>query len=204
MVNGWVPEKWKAVAYPSLKPLGSWVQDLCARVDFLNSWIENGPPNIFWISGFFFTQSFLTGTRQNYARRHTIPIDEISYDFKVFSKKEQEQLNDKPADGCYIKGLFLEGANWDDNILALNESNPKELFVEMPVIHLLPKRTDEIDEENHIYECPCYKTSERRGVLSTTGHSTNFVMMINLPMMKEHTQKHWIKRGVALLTQLDA
>jgi len=49
-----VPENWKKVAYPSLKPLGSWVEDLIERVDFFNLWVEKNELSSYWVSALFF------------------------------------------------------------------------------------------------------------------------------------------------------
>ena len=105
-----------------------------------------------------------------------------------------------PEDGVIIHGLFLEGCRFNYDEQVLDESEPKKLFIDCPMLWLKPGKIEEM-KEFQCYGCPVYKTSERRGVLSTTGHSTNFVMMLRLPA--KHSKAHWIKRGVACLTQLD-
>jgi dynein heavy chain len=75
----------------------------------------------------------------------------------------------------------------------------------MPMIWLKPgvkgKEACNSARNTELYDCPVYRTSKRAGTLSTTGHSTNYVMAIKIPTSQYPT--HWIKRGVALLTQLD-
>lgn len=67
----------------------------------------------------------------------------------------------------------------------------------LPVLHINPVL--ELPKNDLRYVCPLYKTAIRAGVLSTTGHSTNFVVAVLLTSEKE--QSYWILKGTALLTE---
>ncbi|KNE55583.1 hypothetical protein AMAG_01474 [Allomyces macrogynus ATCC 38327] len=203
LLVGKVPDMWMSKSYPSLKGLGSYVADFIKRLEFFQHWIDHGTPVVFWISGFFFTQSFLTGTLQNYARKYSIPIDLLVMHFRML---RSDTADTAPVDGVFIHGMFLEGGRWDRETDALADSRPKILFDAMPIVHVLPcpPESDLIEASKHEtrFDAPVYKTSARRGTLSTTGHSTNYVMTIGLP--SQVPVRHWINRGCAILLQLDS
>lgn len=144
----------------------------------------------------FVSQAFLTGAKQNFARKHKVPIDNVDFSYNVLG----ETPEGTPEDGVYVYGIFLEGARFSSEHGMLAESEPKVLFTELPMMWLRPQELANLPDTPH-YVCPLYKTSDRRGTLSTTGHSTNFVMYLKLP--SNLPQTHWVLRGVAGLCQLD-
>lgn len=80
---------------------------------------------------------------------------------QVMSRAPSE-IDARPEIGCYIHGLFLEGARWDPAEFQLAESRPKELYTEMAVIWLLPEANRKVTNQ-HFYLCPIYKTLTRAG-----------------------------------------
>eukprot|EP00616_Rhizochromulina_sp_CCMP1243_P013278 CAMPEP_0118981338 /NCGR_PEP_ID=MMETSP1173-20130426/30355_1 /TAXON_ID=1034831 /ORGANISM="Rhizochromulina marina cf, Strain CCMP1243" /LENGTH=196 /DNA_ID=CAMNT_0006931743 /DNA_START=1 /DNA_END=588 /DNA_ORIENTATION=+ len=175
-----VPRTWEAKAYPSMKPLSSWMEDLVERLSFISNWVDHGIPAVFWISGFYFPQGFLTATLQNYARRHQHPIDTISFGFEMLDQVNWRQVDQRPEDSSLIRGLYLEGARWDGDKHVLQDPLPKQLYSPMPLIQLQPEK-DRLPTTQNVYRLPIYKILSRRGVLATTGHSTNFVMWMEVP-----------------------
>lgn len=94
------------------------------------------------MSGFYFTQGFLTGTLQTHARKYNLPIDQLKYDFliqplfvdqEVIKLKHDEEERevpeaygdiDPPQDGVIIHGLFCDAGRWDINKMILVDPNP--------------------------------------------------------------------------------
>jgi dynein heavy chain len=203
-----VPDNWTAKAYPSLKPLSSWAEELFERVGFVSTWIKEGIPKCFWITGFYFPQAFITGSRQNYARKNQFPIDAVDFNFIVIATPPAE-IEAAPEDGVYIRGLYIEGARWNEETLSIDDSRPKQLYTLMPIIHLEPEKDRQPVNEG-VYRMPVYKELSRRGILATTGHSSNFIMWLEIPSNREDSQNFfeesdqttWILAGVACFCSL--
>jgi dynein heavy chain len=214
------PGEWENAGYPCLKPLNSWVEDHFRRLDFMRDWVINGPPVSYWISGFFFPQGFMTAVKQTYSRKYHIAVDILVVGCEVTDKIETKYKK-PPADGVYTFGAYMQGARFDFKTQLIMESEPKvslasvskntraevdllcvlqQLFAYMPVVWLKASKTEDYDP-GHCYNCPVYKTSLRKGTLSTTGHSTNYVVGLDIPIDRD--EDYWIRCGTALLLMLD-
>ncbi|XP_055452394.1 dynein axonemal heavy chain 6 [Psammomys obesus] len=216
-LNNQVPSLWSNTAYPSLKPLGSWIKDLILRTEFVDLWLRRGQPKSFWISGFFFPQGFLTGTLQNHARKYNLPIDELNFKYNMVpSYRDQAAVTEaardipfgkqlpmdlelpSPEDGVLVHGMFMDASRWDDIEMVIEDALPGQMNPMLPVVHFEPQQNYEPIPT--LYHSPLYKTGARAGTLSTTGHSTNFVVTVLLPSKRPND--YWISKGSALLCQL--
>lgn len=194
--DGRVPRSWEK-AYPSLKPLSAWTRDLVQRIDQLSKWAETAhAPTIFWLSGFTFPTGFLTAVLQTSARQNNISVDTLSWDFTVMTVNDSNIMG-PPKDGVYIKGLYLQGAGWDQKNSCLIEAEPMQLVCPIPTIHFRPVENKKKTMKG-IYICPCYYYPNRAG---TSGRAS-FVVAIDL-RGGESSSDHWIKRGTAILMSLD-
>ena len=72
------------------------------------------------------------------------------------------------------------------------------MFDLLPCIHFKPAVNHK--QPPGTYATPVYKTAVRKGVLSTTGMSTNFVVAVELPT--DESEQKWILAGVAALCNL--
>lgn len=101
MKIGRLPTEWAKKSFPSLKPLGSYINDLVARLAFFQRWLDEGEPTVYWFSGFYFTQSFLTGVLQNHSRKNHVHIDHLQMKFEI--TEFELEMQEKPEMGVHLR-----------------------------------------------------------------------------------------------------
>ncbi|CAL1157217.1 unnamed protein product [Cladocopium goreaui] len=190
-----VYDSWRALAYPSLKPLGAWFQDLLSRMQQLVEWTidRNGVLKSTWISGLFNPMAFLTAVMQVTARSKELPLDFMTNRATFLNIMDPSDVVSHPNNGVHIHGLFLEGASWEegkgDDEGYVSDSKMKELHPEMPVANVYSVHIEEMSWEN-MYRCPVFITSER---------GATFVTQVNVRMDPDDEEIRWILAGAALV-----
>ncbi|KFQ24224.1 Dynein heavy chain 8, axonemal, partial [Merops nubicus] len=190
MYDARIPQIWRRVSW-DCSTLGFWFTELLERNTQFSTWIFQGRPNVFWMTGFFNPQGFLTAMRQEATRAHKgWALDTVTIHNTVL-KQNKDNITAPPSVRVYIYGLYLEGAGWDRQNSRLIESTPKILFVQLPVVHIFAVNTTS-PKDLKLYVCPLYKKPQRTDL--------NYITVIYLKTVL--SPDHWILRGVALLCDI--
>lgn len=202
-----VPRKWSHDASGAeiswLMPnIGGWFTGLLDRQQQLNNWLENGRVimKAYWLTGFTNAQGFLTGMRQEVTRQHVKDqwaLDDVVTHTEILPY-DLERVKDTQEEGQNIYGLFMEGGRWNRQEQKLDESEPKKLFVAMPVIFVTAVQAKERKKPSEYgnygpYDCAVYKYPRRN----------DRYLIFRMLMKTEATPALWKLRGVCLVAQVD-
>nr|XP_033786541.1 dynein heavy chain 5, axonemal-like [Geotrypetes seraphini] len=197
MYDARIPKLWFKISWESAT-LGFWFTELLERNQQFHTWLFDGRPNEFWMTGFFNPQGFLTAMRQETTRMNLAKgwaLDSVILHNDVTRMMKEDVTGPPPSDigGVYVYGLFLDGAGWDRKNCKLMESSPKVLFTNLPVVHVYAINTtappDPKKQQGNLYSCPVYKKPRR----------TDLTYIFSLYLRTIQVPDHWTLRGVALL-----
>ena len=90
--------------------------------------MDHGEPKVVWLSGLHIPESYLTALVQTTCRRYKWPLDRSTLYTKVTQFTDRSQIEEGLLDGCYVEGLYLEGASWDYERCCLQRQHPKVRF----------------------------------------------------------------------------
>jgi dynein heavy chain len=188
-----VPSLWLKKSWIS-PSMGIWFGNLCNRTQELVSWLANGRPKSFWLTGFFNAQGFLTAVQQEVTRRHNgWSLDDVTPNSEMTAwEKEDVEKKERIEEGVYIWGLFFDGAAWDKKKNSLCDAPPKKLFVAAPCLFFTAIKRGEGKKQQE-YMAPCYTIPRRTGL--------HYVFTANLRC--DDPPSFWILRGLALLCSKD-
>jgi dynein heavy chain len=188
-----VPPAWEAISWPS-SSLGFWFSDVVARHAQYSAWLDSGRPDVFWMSGFFNPQAFVTSMLQETARapqnQGKWSIDALQIRTELL-RAERGDITAPPLEGVYIHGLYLEGAAWDRKQSRLIDAAPKAVHVPLPVVHLSAIGMSG-GRNLRNFLCPVYRTPQR----------TDLTYIMSIDLRTDDAPSKWILRGTAVLANI--
>ncbi|XP_060639849.2 dynein axonemal heavy chain 10-like [Anolis sagrei] len=195
LFNGQIPNIWRKLAPDTLKTLGNWMIYFKKRYLQYTSWVEEGEPSVMWLSGLHIPESYLTALVQATCRKNSWPLDRSTLYTQVTKYRTAEEVTERPGQGCFVSGLYLEGADWDLENGCLIKSKPKVLVVDLPILKIIPIEAHRLKLQN-TFRTPVYTTSMRRNAMGVG-------LVFEADLFTTKHISHWVLQGVCLSLNAD-
>ena len=141
-----------------------------------------------------FSESYLTALVQTTCRAKKWPLDKSTLYTVVTKYTDAGDLKHLES-GCYVSGLYLEGAAWDGDNKCLRAQDPKVLVQDLPIMQVIPIEASKIKLHN-TFKTPVYVTQSRKNAMGV-----GLVFEADLATT-DHTSL-WVLQGVALCLNID-
>nr|XP_057927697.1 dynein axonemal heavy chain 10-like isoform X1 [Doryrhamphus excisus] len=190
LFNGQIPAIWKKLAPDTLKSLGNWMIHFKRRFEQYRFWVNDAEPKVMWLSGLHIPESYLTALVQAACRQNGWPLDLSTLYTEVTRYRDDGEVNDRPSQGCFVSGLYLEGADWDMEMGCLVKSKPKVLEVQLPILRVIPIETCRLRLQKTL-RTPVYTTFLRRNAMGVG-------LVFEADLFTSEHLSHWVLQGVCL------
>ncbi|KAL7749213.1 hypothetical protein RI367_005365 [Sorochytrium milnesiophthora] len=192
LYNGSLPNVWRPLAPQTEKNLGSWMAHFERRYAQYRNWVENGEPLVIWLSGLQVPESYLTALVQMACRKNGWPLDRSTLYTVVTEFRTASDITERPQLGCYVQGLYLEGAGWNITRGCL-EKLPfgSGLVQELPILRIVPIEAQRLKLIN-TFRTPVYTTQQRR-------NAGGIGWVFDADLATQDHNSHWVLQGVCLL-----
>jgi len=195
LFNGKLPTMWARLNPATEKALGAWMIWFGRRHRQYKNWVENGEPKVMWLSGLHIPETYMAALVQSACRDKGWPLDKSTLYTKVSKYTDAQQVSERPRHGCYISGLYLEGASWDVDRSHLKRQAPKVLVTELPVLQVVPVEASKLKLAN-TFRAPVYVTQARRNAMGVG-------LVFEADLATTEHPSHWVLQGVALCLNID-
>ncbi|XP_012272400.1 dynein heavy chain 10, axonemal [Orussus abietinus] len=195
LFNGALPQEWANLAPATRKNLAGWMDHFERRIEQYTLWAGCNEPVVIWLSGLHIPETYLAALVQMACRKNNWPLDRSLIYTAVTYFTKADEVEERPDQGCFVQGLFLEGARWDTREHCLKRSHPKILIEELPILMIAPIEAHRLKLQNTI-KTPVYTTSNRRNAMGV-----GLVFEADLGTT-EHIS-HWVLQGVCLVLNVD-
>ncbi|KAI8814786.1 dynein heavy chain and region D6 of dynein motor-domain-containing protein [Cladochytrium replicatum] len=195
MFNGLLPPMWRSLAPQTEKGLGSWMQHFERRYQQYSTWIKSGEPIVMWLSGLHVPEAYLAALVQATCRKNGWPLDRSTLYTVVTKHADASQVADRPQSGCYVQGLYLEGAGWDlEKGVLVRLENGGRLMQELPVLRVIPIEAHRLKLQN-TFRTPVYTTQQRR-------NASGVGWVFDADLSTDSHTSLWTLQGVALVLNI--
>ncbi|OQR86956.1 flagellar inner arm dynein 1 heavy chain alpha [Achlya hypogyna] len=196
LFDGFLPNMWRALCPKTEKPLGSWMVHFMQRYAQYMAWVDTGDPTVMWLSGLGIPESYLTALVQTTCRAKNWPLDKSTLYTTVTKFRVASEVPAKLESGCYVSGLYLEGASWDLDRSCLCQQLPKKLVEELPILQVIPIEASRLKLQN-TFRTPVYVTQSRRNAMGVG-------LVFEADLFTGDHMSHWVLQGVALALNTDS
>uniref|UniRef100_A0A8D1JL20 AAA+ ATPase domain-containing protein n=1 Tax=Sus scrofa TaxID=9823 RepID=A0A8D1JL20_PIG len=192
---GQIPNIWRKLAPDTLKSLGNWMLYFLKRFSQYTTWVTESEPSVMWLSGLHIPESYLTALVQATCRKNGWPLDRSTLFTQVTKFQDADEVNERAGQGCFVSGLYLEGADWDIEKGCLIKSKPKVLVVDLPILKIIPIEAHRLKLQN-TFRTPVYTTSTRRNAMGVG-------LVFEADLFTTKHISHWVLQGVCLTLNSD-